>query len=338
MTTTPVETSRLDVRKAATERAVIDVLVVVVNFRTPDLTVSCLRSLVGQRGEGVSLRVVVVDNASGDGSTEGIQRAVREGGWGGWVDVVETARNGGFAYGNNRGIEAGLARYRPRYVLLLNSDTVVHSGCLRRCIEVMDGDERIGAMSCCLLNGDGSVQNVSRRFPTPARMIVSALGLPWRSRLFAWANCDDLGWDRRIGGRDVDWLGGAFLFVRGQVLGRIGGLDERFFFYGEDIEFCHRVWRAGYRCYFDGAATTTHLGGQSSDPERLPARSRVATMWKARYLVQRLCFGRLAAWAVWGVDVPLTALRTLAAWVRGDPARYAAESQLLSVLRKEARP
>jgi N-acetylglucosaminyl-diphospho-decaprenol L-rhamnosyltransferase len=336
MTMATAETSRLG--SAAGERAVIDLLVVVVNFRTPDLTADCLRSLGAEREDGLSLRVVAVDNASGDDSAERIRAAVDEHGWGGWIDVIETPRNGGFAYGNNRGFEAGFARCRPRFVLLLNSDTVVHRGCLRRCIEVMDSDERIGAMSCCLLNADGSVQNVARRFPTPARMWVSSLGLPWRLRAFAWADCDDPGWDRLSGGRDVDWLGGAFLMVRADLLERIGGLDERFFFYGEDIEFCHRIRRAGYRCRYDSSAKTTHLGGQSSDPDKLPARSRVATMWKGRYIVQRLCFGRLAPWLVWAVDVPTTALRVAAARLRGNRARSTSESQLLSVLLKEARP
>ena len=262
------------------------------------------------------------------------------GGGGGGAQVLETARNGGFAYGNNRAIEEGLARYEPRYVLLLNSDTIVHAGCLAATIAAMDGDGQVGVASACLLNADGTVQNVARRFPTPLRLAVGTFGLPWKSRLFAWADCEDAGWDRTSRTRDVDWLGGAFLMVRAEVLKKIGGLDERFFFYGEDIEFCHRITRAGYRCRYEAGPRTTHLGGQSSDSTRLPSRSKLAAMWGSRYRVQRLCYGAWAAWFVWCCDVLAIGGRT--AWAglvsAGKGERFRDYRGLLSVLLREARP
>jgi GT2 family glycosyltransferase len=184
------------------------------------------------------------------------------------------------------------------------------------------------------------VQNVARRFPTPLRLAVATFGLPWKSRLFAWADCEDGGWDRANVSRDVDWLGGAFLLVRGDVLKNVGGLDERFFFYGEDIEFCHRVTKAGYRCRYIAGPKTTHLGGQSSDPTRMASRSKLAAMWGARYRVQRLCYGGWAAWFVWACDVMGIAGRKL--WARlvdgAASQRYSDYRGLLDVLLKEARP
>ncbi len=296
----------------AASNPVPDLLVVVVNFRTPDLTIQCLKSLETERTTLPSLRVVVVDNASGDDSAVRLARALDEYAWRGWCSLVESPRNGGFAYGNNRGIEAGP---RARYTLLLNSDTIVHAGCLRSCLDLMDADARLGALSCKLLNADGTIQNVARKFPTPAKLMLRNLGLPWKfPRLFAWADTDDEGWDRASTARDVEWIGGAFVFIRDSVLERVGGLDEEFFFYGEDIEFSHAVWKHGWRVRYDPSSSTTHLGGSSSDPSRMNALARSQHFWRGRYLVQRKCHGRLAAWSVWAADMATHAMRTL--WYR----------------------
>lgn len=95
----------------------------------------------------------------------------------------------------------------------------------------MEEQKDIGVMSCKLLNEDGSLQNVTRKFPNPMRSLISALGLPWYLPfLFNWANIDDDTWDKENTKKDVDWLGGAFLLIRGSLLRKIGGLDEDFSF------------------------------------------------------------------------------------------------------------
>jgi N-acetylglucosaminyl-diphospho-decaprenol L-rhamnosyltransferase len=311
--------------------------IVVVNYRTPELTIDCLHSLAGDAAEMPELKVVITDNASGDDSVPRIEDAIRRNGWEDWARVVPLPRNGGFAYGNNRGIEvAGDAQY----VLLLNSDTIVPVGTLRHCREVMEREHSIGALSCMLLSSDSTVQENARRFPTPLRQTLSTLGLPWiLPRLFGWANINDPGWDRRTVKRDVDWLGGAFLLIRGDLLRRIGPLDEDFFFYGEDIEFCHRVWRAGYRCHYDPQASITHLGGGSSDVSRVSARQRSVYFWQARYLVQRKCYGRIAAAWLRGVDVLTSALRCmkLLATGRRRETEYRFQRDLLSMLLRPLR-
>jgi N-acetylglucosaminyl-diphospho-decaprenol L-rhamnosyltransferase len=307
--------------------------VIIVNFRTPELTIGCLESLASEVATVPGTRVWVVENGSGDDSAERIGRAIGDRQWGSWATLLPLTRNHGFAGGNNRGLEAaGFADF----TLLLNSDTVVHAGCLHRCLEVMKADPGIGAMTCKLLNADGTIQNVTRRFPNPARVAAMSLGLDhYFPRLFGWSNIEDAAWDRAAAARDVDWIGGAFLLIRGEVLQRIGPLDERFFFYGEDIEFCHRVWRAGSRCRYDPSASTTHLGGGSSDPERLSAQARSAHTWRARYLNQRLCYGRLAAAWVRGVDIVGLGARLAWARVSGRSAEqrardWAASLQLIT--------
>ena len=296
-------------------------LVALINYRTPELTIACLRSLAPEVPALAGTRVIVVDNASGDGSLDQVRAAIRAAGWSGWVELLASDRNLGFAGGNNLAIAHGEP---AEYVLLLNSDTIVQAGCLRRCLEVMESDPTIGAMSCRVLNADGSIQNVSRRFPTPLLVTVTALGLPWKlPHMFGWADAEDLGWDRVATARNVDWLGGAFLFVRASVFGSRVRLDDDFFFYGEDVEFCHRIHRRGFSLRYDPVASIVHLGGGSSDPSRMPSTLQSAQQWRARYLVQRKCWGRAAEVWVRAVDLFATALELTLTVVRGEPKRRA---------------
>lgn len=289
--------------------------IIIVNFRTPGLAIDCLASLEPEVAANPGTKVWMVENGSGDDSAARIGAAIAERGWAPWATLLVQKKNHGFAGGNNRGLEAsGIGDY----TLLLNSDTVVHAGCLRTCLEMMEREPLVGVMSCKLLNADGSIQNVARPLPNPIRAAVWSLGLPYHlPRVFGWADTEDLTWDRAREARDVGWLGGAFLLIRREVVEKVGLLDERFFFYGEDIEFGHRVWKAGYRCRYDPEASITHLGGASSDPERMAAQARSVHVWRARYLNQRLCYGRLAEWFVRGVDIFAIGMRLLAAKARG---------------------
>ena len=278
----------------------VTVLVIIVNFRTPDLTLDCLRSVASRTGEVASLRAVVVDNGSGDGSAERIAAAIESNAWSSWASLEAVDENLGFGRGVNHGYASAPA---ARYVLILNSDAQLHDGTLRYCHDRLEDDPTIGAFSCLVLNADGSVQNVARRSPTPLTLCLQTMGLPYRfPRLFGWANAEDLGWDRRVTVRDVDWLGGAFLFLRAGLIERIGLFDEAFFFFGEDVEFCYRVRRAGFRCRYDPGASITHLGAGSSDETKMASEWRMRQLWWARYRVTRKCYGRSAEALVRGVD------------------------------------
>ena len=279
----------------------MDLLIVIVNYRTANLVVDCLRSLAPQISQLRPTQVIVVDNNSQDKSILIIRQAICTEGWTSWVQILALEDNLGFAGGNNRAIKSYPG---SRYLLLLNSDTIVHPGCLDYCFKMMEQDQMIGALSCKLFNQDLTTQNVTRKFPTPLRMTCSALGLPWHlPKLFGWADTEDLTWDRRHVKRDVDWIGGAFMMLRGSMIEKIGLLDEDFFFYGEDIELCHRISQAGWRCHYDPAVSITHLGGGSSDPSRITSLQRNKAFWQARYLVQRKCFGWLAAYWLSGLDL-----------------------------------
>ncbi len=297
--------------------------IIIINFRTPQYTIDCLASLVPERADIPALRVLLVENNSGDDSTLRITEAIAKKGWSDWVEFMPQEKNLGFAGGNNVAIRKILAEPNlPEFVLLLNSDIIVHRGCLKKSIERMQREPDIGNLSCMLRNRDGSVQNVCRKFARPDRETVRALGLPYLlPKLFHWADLEDFDWNRETTARDVEWIGGAFMLLRTDVLKKIGGLDETFFFYGEDTEFCHRIWQNGWRIYFDPAGEITHFGGGSSDPTRLADRRKVILTWIARFRVQEKCYGKLAAFwirAMYTLSVSLNLFAMLVTGRRGS--------------------
>lgn len=315
----------------------MSVAVIVINFRTPDYTIDCLDSLARVRDEAPGLRVWLVENASGDESLPRLREYLAGPGRAEWITLLPQEKNLGFAGGNGAALRRVLADpAAPPFVLLLNSDTLVHPGCLRAALDRMRREPDIGALSCMLRNRDGSVQNVCRRLPTPLRETVRVLGLPYLfSRAFEWAELEDKGWNRETTARDVEWVGGAFLLMPTALLRRIGGLDESFFFYGEDMEFCHRVWKSGHRVFFDPAGAITHFGGGSSDPTRVADLRRRTLRWKARLHVQRVCYGPAAAAWLRGLSIALVRARLVAFALTGRrdsaPGRGAVEE--LEILR-----
>jgi N-acetylglucosaminyl-diphospho-decaprenol L-rhamnosyltransferase len=287
----------------------LSLLIVIVNYRTPELALDCLASLAGQVGQIPGSRVVVVDNASPDSSADILAAALEARQWTAWASLVRSSHNLGFAGGNNLGLKS--LRDSDEFVLLLNSDTLAGPAVLSHCRDQMLAQPKIGVMSCLLKNPDGSVQNAARKFPAPIASAAYCLGLPWLApRAFAWADLEDPSWDRLTTQRDVDWIGGAFMFIRAQLIRTLGGLDEDFFFYGEDLEFCHRAHKAGYRVFYDPATWIVHLGGASSDPSKVAAAQRNVYAWQGKYLVQKKCYGRLAALLARGVDILAYSLRT----------------------------
>lgn len=314
----------------------MDLAVIIVNYRTPQCTIQCLESLAQERTDGLNLHVVLVDNASGDDSLACLSLAITHHQWTAWVTLVPQPLNLGFSGGNNAGIRHAIGHgSQPGYVLLLNSDTLVHPGCLRASIARMRKEPQIGALSCMVRNQDGSVQNVCRKFPSPLLETFRAIGLPHRyPTLFGWADLDDPKWNRETTAREVDWIGGAFMLLRADVLKALGGLDESFFFYGEDVALCHQIRAGGWRIFFDPAGEITHLGGASSDASRLMERRRLELVWRARLQVQRKCYGPLSAlWMRWlyAVSVSLNLCSLFVKSQRGTFA-WGRTSRDLSVL------
>lgn len=223
----------------------IDLLVVILNYNTRDLLRDCLRSLDAQ--SGLSFEVCVVDNASPDESAAMVEREFPH------VRLLRNPDNNGFSAGNNLGLrsygwpEAG----NSRYVMLLNPDTVVPEHALAAMVSYADAQPEVGVVGPRLLLPDGTLDKACRRgFPTPA---VSFYRLSGLSRIFRQSarfnryNMEYLDERQRA---EVDAVVGACMLVRAEVLHQVGLLDEIFFMYGEDLDWCMRIKQAGWRIMY----------------------------------------------------------------------------------------
>lgn len=219
----------------------------------------CLRSIF-EGTHRISFEVIVSDNGSTDGSVEKIRTQFPK------VRVIENRANLGFAKGNNVGIREA----RGEYVLILNPDTVIHDGSLDRWVEFADRHPEAGAFGCRVQNPDGTYQRSARPFPTITRYLAAALYLRFLGHLRRPVLTPEYDWWKGNTEREVDWQSGCCVMLRGELLKRLGGFDERFFYQFEEVDLCRRVWNAGYRIRFTPKASITHLGGQSV--KRFPAR------------------------------------------------------------------
>ncbi len=225
---------------------------------------NCLRSIFEGKPT-IEFEVIVSDNGSTDGSIGRIREQFPT------VLLVENAANLGFARGNN----AGIREARGEYILILNPDTIVHAGSLEKWIAFAEQHPEAGAFGCRMLNPDGTYQESARPFPTVRRSLVAALGLRRLGRVTqAFLSDKYEGWVGESE-RDIDWQSGCCILFRGDLLKKLGGFDERFFYHYEEVDLCYRVWEAGYSIRFTPELTITHLGGQSVG--RFPVRFALET-------------------------------------------------------------
>ncbi len=237
-------------------------LVVIVNYRTPQLTIECLRSLEHELRCDLGDRVVVVDGHSQDDSVDRLHAAIADTGWGSWVSVLALDQNGGFAYANNAAIQPALASEAPPdCIWLLNPDTIVSPGALEPLTRFLQDHPTVGIVGSRVDSGEGQPEHASFRFPT----LWSELDLHLR-----WGVVTRL-LGRYIVARPIetrvhatDWVSGASLMVRREVLDDIGLLDEQYFLYYEETDFCLRARQAGWECWSVPASRVVHLGGQAT--------------------------------------------------------------------------
>jgi GT2 family glycosyltransferase len=283
----------------------MNLLIVIVNYRSADLTLDCLRSLQDEVGTVPGTRVVVTDNASGDDSVPRLDAAVRDNGWGGWARIQPLERNGGFAAGNNAAIRPALASTDPpRYVLLLNPDTIVCPGAIGALVAFLEDRPGVGIAGSRLEEPDGTPQRSAFRFPTVLGELEGGLRFGPASRVLArWVVSTPA---IPAGLTPIDWVAGACMIVRREVFEAIGLMDEGYFMYFEEVDFCHRARRAGWPCWYFPEARVVHLVGRSSGvTDSRAARKRRPGYWfraRRRYFLRN--HGRAAtlladlAWAL----------------------------------------
>jgi len=258
----------------------VAVSIVIVNWNTRELLRACLSSIPhamrdGDEAGAVShqIEVIVVDNGSHDGSAEMVARAFPH------VRLLINERNVGFAAANN----LALRDAHGRYLLLLNSDTVVRPGAVEAMAAYMDAHPELGAVGPRLLNADGSVQLSAHDFPRLDHDAVMLLDVKHWPLIGAVARrfAQRAYGPRHEQTRTVDWVSGACLVLRREALRQVGVLDEAYFFFFEESDLCYRLSERGWRTAFLANAEVIHMGGQSRD--RAPAASLV---WYYRGLLR----------------------------------------------------
>jgi N-acetylglucosaminyl-diphospho-decaprenol L-rhamnosyltransferase len=263
----------------------IDVAIAIVTYRSAELAIGCLRSIEAERSSSsLLIRVIVVDNASKDAPL--IAEAIKSNNWLSWVTLVEAPRNGGFAYGNNVAFEHAFDRGRPDYLYMLNPDTLVRNGAIDALVRFLEAHPGVGIAGSSLEEIDGTDWQFAFRFPSILGELERGLQLRAATRLFRrWVVTMKMGTAPQL----VDWLPGASMMVRREVLEAIGGLDESYFLYFEETDFCFRAKKAGFSTSYVPESRIMHVRGQSTKVmERNTAPRRLPAYWfesRRRYFV-----------------------------------------------------
>lgn len=227
--------------------------IVIVNWNTRQYLSGALKSIYDNPPD-FPFETIVVDNASSDGSATCVRTEFPQ------VKVIANEENAGYARGNNQGIQAA----RGEFVLLLNPDVVLPSGGLEMTVQILRDRPQFGALGVRLVNSDRSVQRSVRGFPTPTSVFFEAMQLSRlfpNSKLLSAYRMDWFKYDRE---QEVDQPMGTFLLIRRQALEEVGLLDERFPIFFNEVDWCYRARRRGWRILFTPEVEVVHYGGGST--------------------------------------------------------------------------
>lgn len=249
----------------------IDLSIIILNYNAKDFVVECLESISRADKNGYLLEVIVVDNNSTDGSVEALHKFpilnLQ-------FQIIQNKDNVGFSKGNNIGMQYA----DGRYVLFLNPDTVVGKDTLSYIIRYMDDNPDVGAATCKLELASGRLDEAAHRgFPTPWNAFCHFSGI---ERLFPhsrWFSGYTLGYLPKNITHDIDALSGAFMMVRRKAGEKVSWWDEDYFWYGEDLDFCYRLKRGGWKIMYVPKVSTLHYRGVSSGVKRDTKEFSIAT-------------------------------------------------------------
>ncbi len=232
----------------------VDLSIIIVNYNVKEFLENALLSI-RKAIEGISAEIFIVDNASEDGSVEMVKQKFPE------VNLIANGENVGFAKANNQALKLA----KGKYVLLINPDTIVQEDTFKVLISFLDSHPECGMVGCKVLNPDGTLQLACRRsFPTPWVAFTKMVGLSNlfpKSKVFAKYNLTYLDPGEVT---EVDAVSGSFMMIRREVYEQVGGLDEEFFMYGEDLDWCYRIKKAGWKIYYVPYTQIIHFKGEST--------------------------------------------------------------------------
>jgi len=250
--------------------APVKLLVVIVNYRVTDLAIDCLHSVAAEIGRVPDTHVAICENGTGDDSAERIQQAIDQNGWASWCSLTKLDINLGFTGGNNAVLRPAMqSADPPQYFLLLNSDTIVRPNAFEALVDFMDRNPKVGIAGSRLEEPDGTPQRSAFRFQSPLGEFEGNLKLGLVSRLL----------DRWIVAPPVvnqefatDWVSGASMIIRREVFKDNGLLDEGYYTYFDDIDFCFNARKHGWPTWYVPSSRVVHLVGQSTGVTKKPKR------------------------------------------------------------------
>jgi len=275
----------------------MDLSIVVVSWNTRDLLRCCLES-VKATCSNLAYEVLVVDNGSTDGSVELVAEDFPD------VILLRNRENVGFARANNQAIRIS----RGRHLLLLNSDAELIESTARRIVDFLDAHPEAGALGGQLLNPDGSFQSSYADFPSLGGEVLLLTGL---ARWLRWPGYPFYPETRSQQVQLVDWVSGALLAVRRSAAESVGTLDEDYFMYTEEVDWCYRLWKAGWAIYYLPEVKAYHHAGGSS--RRVPLVKRTQ-LYQSKRLFFRKHYGALLA-QIFSAMVRVTSVAKLIPWL-----------------------
>lgn len=265
-----------DMKESITQRLkskIPDVSVIIVNWNTRDLLQQALESLY-QETHDITFETIVIDNASRDGTTDYIQKEWQQ------VKIIALHENLGFGVANNIGFKESSGRY----ILVLNSDTIVLPSTLSGMVGFLDTHPKAGCVGCRHLNPDGTLQGSMDSFPSLFKDFLCFSDMyripvlqPFLQKKYPyWSNHDKI--------CKVDWVNGSCMMVRCEVIEEVGGFDNGCFMYAEELDWCYRMKNAGWEVFFTPESEIIHIGGQSS---KKIADKRITLLYKGHYRFYR---------------------------------------------------
>ena len=273
---------------------------VLVSYNTKALTLEAISHVLRDSEAQDSSEIILVDNNSQDGTVAAVQSAFPT------VQIIQNHKNVGFGKANNQAF--GVCN--GEYVLLVNTDAFIHSGCIRALTEFLDRHPDVAVVAPRVVNKDGSLQASVHAFPTPLRCWIENLWLnPFVRNVFnlrdwrSWAHDET---------QEVPWVIGACMVVRKSIIDSVGGFDERFFMYSEETDWQYRIRKAGWKIWFVHESEVTHLGGASGGTESLSSRTRTSFFDSLDYFEHKN-FGILGLMSVRAAMLVGSLLR-LSAW------------------------